>query len=157
MKSKHTCKWIIHIKLKFCWEGRLFWDKRKEIGLFLRGNKLVSYPYLKKGYNYFYEVNRQTFAWVFTCESEKKYIWNWSKMFGIFHLFHYSFMKSLIKSIIYCQTVPLNRFYLCVLKIACQASLPLVFKLSKSGNILFRSMPNWCCLFILTSIVIGRR
>ena len=45
MKSKQTGKWIIHIKLKFCWEGMLFSDKRKEIGLFLRGNKLVSYPY----------------------------------------------------------------------------------------------------------------
>ena len=37
--------------------------------------------------------------------------------------FIYFFMKTLIKSIIYCQTVPLERLLMYVMKIVCQASL----------------------------------
>ena len=51
-------------------------------------------------------------------------------------------MKTLIKSIIYCRTVPLD--CLPIEKIVCQASLLFIPNLvSKSGNILFRSMPNY--------------
>ena len=75
----------------------------------------------------------------------------------------YFFMKTLIKSIIYCQAVPhraIKRLLIMyVVKIECQASLPSasLHNLSKSGNILFRSMANEICLFSSASIVIGRR
>ena len=65
-------------------------------------------------------------------------------------------METLIKSIIYCQIVPLDCLLMYILKIVCQASLPsFLLNLSKSDNILFRSMPNGNFLFNSTSIVIG--
>ena len=64
------------------------------------------------------------------------------------------FIKTLIKSIIYCQTVSLDYSYrVNVMKILCQASLPaFVLNLSKSGNISFRSIPNGNCLFSSASL-----
>ena len=55
---------------------------------------------------------------------EKK-IWNWSKITGVFRFFINWFMKTLIKSIMYCQTVPLERLLTYVLKMVCKVSLPL--------------------------------
>ena len=67
-------------------------------------------------------------------------------------------MKTLIKSIIYCQTVPLNCLLMYVVKIVWQASLP-SFNLSKSRNILFRSkcQTDIVCSAHSSIIVIGRR
>ena len=48
------------------------------------------------------------------------------------------FMEALIKSIIYCRTVPLYRLLTHIVKISYQASLS--SSLSKSGNIVL----DWC-------------
>ena len=49
MKSKHTSKWIIRIKLKcFCWEEKRSWKKRKMIAqIFYGKTKLVNLLYIK--------------------------------------------------------------------------------------------------------------
>ena len=67
----------------------------------------------------------QTFSWVFNDMSVwEKYIRNYSKIISISHFFINFFMKILIKSIIYCQTVPLDRLLMYVVEIVCQGSLP---------------------------------
>ena len=61
-----------------------------------------------------------------TCQSEKTYTWNWSKK--VFSTFFINlFIKTWIKRIIYCQTVPLDHLLMYVAKILCQASVPLLF------------------------------
>ena len=46
------------------------------------------------------------------------------KFFAMFFTFFFNaFMKTLIRSIIYCQTVPLNRLIMYVVKTVCQVSL----------------------------------
>ena len=46
--------------------------------------------------------------------------------FFVFFTFFINFsMKTLIKSIIYCQNVPLNHLLMYVVEVVCQASLPL--------------------------------
>ena len=71
----------------------------------------------------------------------EKVIWNWSKIIGIFLLFHYLsyVMKTLVKSIIHCQNVPLDRFYKRMFwKLKNSGFFGLCFfDLSKSGNVLF--------------------
>ena len=47
------------------------------------------------------------------------------KFLVFFTFFINFFMKILIKSTIYCQTMPLDRLLMYVVKIVCQASLPL--------------------------------
>ena len=83
------------------------------------GQNKISELYIK--INVYVYVNRQTFVWVFDYISGK-YIWNWRKIVGIFHVFHYFFMKILIKSIIYCQAVPLECLLMYVVKTVYQAS-----------------------------------
>ena len=57
-------------------------------------------------------------------------------------------METLIKGIIYCQTVPLGH---------CMSGFSaFVLNLSKSDNVFFRSMPKGHFLFNSASIVIGR-
>ena len=52
-------------------------------------------------------------------------------------------MKTLIKSIIYCQTVPLDHLSAYVCRKTCMPGLSAFgLNLSKSGNILFRKMSN---------------
>ena len=62
----------------------------------------------------FMQAEKYLYECLITCQSEKTYIWNWSKILCT---------KTLIKSIICCQTVPLNRLHIYVMKIVCQASL----------------------------------
>ena len=47
------------------------------------------------------------------------------KFFVFFTFFIKFSMKTLIKSIIFCQNVPLNHLLMYVVKVVCQASLPL--------------------------------
>ena len=49
------------------------------------GQNKISELYIK--INVYVYVNRQTFVWVFDYISGK-YIWNWRKIVGIFHVFH---------------------------------------------------------------------
>ena len=71
------------------------------------------------------QTNICTYECLVACQSEKKYIWNWSKILCIFHFFiNFFIMKTLIKSKIYCHAVSLNHLFMYVGKIVCQASLP---------------------------------
>ena len=56
-------------------------------------------------------------------QSEKNTFETGVKLLVFFIIFINAFMKTLIKSIIYCQTVPLERLLMYVVKIVCQASL----------------------------------
>ena len=85
----------------------------------LRKNK-ISELYIKN--NVYVYVNRQTFVWGLDY-IWKKYIWNWRKIIGIFHFFINFFMKTLIKSIIYFQTVPIERLLIYLVNIVYQVSL----------------------------------
>ena len=63
--------------------------------------------------------------------------------FFVFTFFINFFMKTLIKSIIYCQTVPLDHLSAYVCRKTCMPGLSAFgLNLSKSGNILFRKMSN---------------
>ena len=63
--------------------------------------------------------------------------------FFVFTFFITFFMKTLIKSIIYCQTVPLDHLSAYVCRKTCMPGLSAFgLNLSKSGNILFRKMSN---------------
>ena len=63
--------------------------------------------------------------------------------FFLFTFFINFFMKTLIKSIIYCQTVPLDHLSAYVYCKTCMPGLSAFgLNLSKSGNILFRKMSN---------------
>ena len=63
-------------------------------------------------------------------------------------------MKTLIKSIIYCQTVPLDRLLMYVVKMLCQASLPLFLTSISLAIFCFRSMINGHCWFSLGSLLL---
>ena len=80
----------------------------------------ISELYIKN--NVYVYVNRQTFVWGLDY-IWKKYIWNWRKIIGIFHFFINFFMKTLIKSIIYFQTVPIERLLIYLVNIVYQVSL----------------------------------
>ena len=88
------------------------------------------------------------------CRSEKMYIWNRSKI-GILHFFYERFCRSINQehkllpvfafspfTYVYCENC-LSGFYVFILN------------LSKSGNILFRSVSNGNFMFSSASIVIG--
>ena len=63
--------------------------------------------------------------------------------FFVFTFFINFFKKTLIKSIIYCQTVPLDHLSAYVCRKTCMPGLSAFgLNLSKSGNILFRKMSN---------------
>ena len=63
--------------------------------------------------------------------------------FFVFTFFINFFMKTLIKSTIYCQTVPLDHLSAYVCCRTCMSGLSVfVLNLSKSDNILFRKMSN---------------
>ena len=63
--------------------------------------------------------------------------------FFVFTFFINFFMKTLIKSIIYCQTVPLDHLSAYVCCRTCMSGLSaFVLNLSKSDNIFFRKMSN---------------
>ena len=64
------------------------------------------------------------------------------------------FVGTLIKSINYCQSVPLDHLYEYCENFMSGFSA-FFLNLSKSRNILFRSMSNWNFLFSSASIVIG--
>ena len=60
---------------------------------------------------------------IITCQSEKKYPKNGVKLV-FFTFFNNFFVETLIKSIVYCQTVPFDCLLMYILKIVSQASLP---------------------------------
>ena len=85
------------------------------------------------------------------------------KFLVFFTFFINFFMITFIKSIIYCQTVPLDRLVMYVVKVVCQASLPSFLtwvsltiscldKCQRKGNCLFSSaslslvgeITHWC-------------
>ena len=71
------------------------------------------------------QTNICTYECLVACQSQKKYIGNWSRILFIFHLFiNFLIMKKLIKSKIYCHVVSLNHLFMYIGKIVCQASLP---------------------------------
>ena len=77
--------------------------------------------------------------------------------FLVFFTFFINFlMKTLIKNIVYCQTVSLNHLLMhAAKKLYVRLLSAFALNLSKSGNILFRKMPIGNCQ--LSIIVIGRR
>ena len=68
-------------------------------------------------------------------------------------------MKTLIKSIIYCQAAPLDRLLMYIVKILCQASLPSSLTWLRLETFRFRSMinGNGCFSSAYLSLVTGRR
>ena len=83
--------------------------------------------------------------------SEKKHIW--TRIIGIFTFINFFLKYSLIKSIVYGQTVHAFRTFTYV---CCEKSMlgysALFLNLSSSGNIFFRLMPNGDCLLRSTSL-----
>ena len=103
------------------------------------------------------QTNICTYECLVACQSEKKYIWNWSKILCIFHFFiNFFIMKTLIKSKIYCHAVSLNHLFMYVVKIVCQASLPL-FLTWVSLAIFYLIQCHMELPVQLSIIVIGRR
>ena len=131
--------WFIHIKLKsFCWEEKLFieYEKREYIYNwrdFFGKIKLVNTSYIKNNCcNYVY-VNRQTSVWVFN------YMSFWEK----------AFINQEHNLLPDCAFGPFT-FVCCE---NCMSGFStFVLNLSKSGNILFRSMLNGNCLFSSASL-----
>ena len=115
MNSKHVSMWIIHILnwSVFAEKKKCSWDKRKEIGQ-------IFYEEIK--------FDKHLYECLITYQSEKKYIWNWSKIISIFHFFHWFFYENnnqehnLLPG---CAFGPFLLMY--VVKIICQASFPSVF------------------------------
>ena len=104
----------------------------------------------------FMETDKHLYDCLTICQFEKKYIWNWSKI-GIFLFLLTFFVETLDKSINYCQSVPLDHLLICIHYENCMSGFSAFFlNLSKSDNILFRSMSNGNFLFSSASIVIGR-
>ena len=105
MKSKHTGIWIIHIKLKcFCWESRKTFLGQENIWI----TSQIFYGEIKLVNN----VNIMfmlTDKYMYECLIKKSTSETGVKCFVFFTFFINFFMKTLIKNIIYCQTVPLNR------------------------------------------------
>ena len=102
----------------------------------------------------FMQTDKHFYECLTTCQSEKKHIWNWSKILFIFHFFINLFMKTLIRSIIYCQAVLLNHLLtVCMLRKLYISLLCLVLNFSKSVTVLFRSIPNGNCLFSSASLL----
>ena len=93
-----------------------------------------------------------------TSQSEKKYIWNWSKILCIFHFLINLFIKTIIKSIIYIIDCAFEAFTyrMHIVKIVCQVSLPLFLTWVSPGNI---SYLDQCQIesVQLNIIVTGRR
>ena len=156
MKSEHTRMWIILIKLKcFCWEETLFlgsFRKRKEhrkLAEFLLQNKIINElgNYILKIMLRLCLCKQTNICRVFNYISVwEKYIWNWSKI------------NQLIKSIIHCQTVPMECLGTYVCSENCMSGFSaFVLNLSTSGIFLFRSMANGNCLLSSVSAFIGRR
>ena len=86
-------------------------------------------------------------------QSEKKYIWNCSKIIGLFHFFHWLFYQSITQEHNLPADCALGPFTYVCCENCMSGFFALVLNLSKSGNILFRSMPTRSCLFISASIV----
>ena len=64
------------------------------------------------------------YEYLITCQSEKSIAEIGVKLLVFFTFFINCFMKTLIKSITYCQIVPLECLLTYFVKIVCQASLP---------------------------------
>ena len=80
------------------------------------------------------------------------------KFLLIFFFFINFFMKTLIKSIIYCQTVPLERLLMYIVNIVCQVSLPLFLTKVSLAIFCFRSMINGNCWFSSASLsLVGKK
>ena len=118
------CMLIIHVKQNFSLRRKTFLETREKLKEniykiittnFLWENKIIQFL----GYDYVY-VNKYLYDCF--CRSEKKYIWNWSKMV-FFTFFINFFVETLIKSTNYCQTVPLDHLLLYILNSVCQASV----------------------------------
>ena len=80
------------------------------------------------------------------------------KFLLIFFFFINFFMKTLIKSIIYCQTVPLERLLMYIVNILFQVSLPLFLTKVRLAIFCFRSMINGNCWFSSASLsLVGKK
>ena len=80
------------------------------------------------------------------------------KFLLIFFFFINFFMKTLIKSIIYCQTVPLERLLMYIVNIVCPVSLPLFLTKVSLAIFCFRSMINGNCWFSSASLsLVGKK
>ena len=86
-----------------------------------------------------------------TCQSDKSASVIGVKLLVFFTFFINFFMKTLIKSTICCQTVPVERL-LMLWKLCVSSFSAFVLNLSMSGNILF-SHSNGNCLFSSASLV----
>ena len=96
--------------------------------------------------------------YLITYQSERRASEIGVKLLVFFTFFINFFFKTLIKSIFYCQTVPLEHLLLMyVVKIVYQASLLSFPSWVSLAIFCFRSMSNGNFLFSSASIVIGRR
>ena len=101
------------------------------------------------------QINDQLYECLITCQSQKRASEIEVKLLVFLTFFINAFMKTLIKSTIYCQTVPFT--HVCCENYISEFSI-FVLSLSKSGNILSRSMANENCLFSSASLIVtGRR
>ena len=87
-------------------------------------------------------------------------LWKSASKIGVVFLLFFSFfinlfMKTLIKSIMYCQTVPLDRLLMYIVKILFQASLPSFLTWISKYFVLGQC--KWKLLVQLSIYVIGRR
>ena len=127
MKSKHTSMSIIHIKLKcFCRAENVSLDKRKN------NIKIAGQIYWKLKLVYVLKI----MLWLSLCQlvnicmsiflhfSLRENTPQIGVKFLVFFFFFINFlMKTLIKSIIYCQTAPLDHLLMYFVKIVYRASL----------------------------------
>ena len=123
------CKWKVNTRVcklftlnwgAFAEKKNISWDKRKD-NIYIWKNKISELCTDVLKIMLWLCFNKHLYECFFTFQSEKKHTWNWSKILGIFLkfvlFFINFFMKTLIKSIIYCQnTVPLWTIYLCILQ-----------------------------------------
>ena len=71
----------------------------------------------------FMSTGKHLYEYFLAFQSERKYTSNWRKILGIFFFFINFLMKTIIKSIIYCQTAPLDHLLMYFVKIVYRASL----------------------------------
>ena len=69
---------------------------------------------------------RETLVWVFNYMSEKKHIWNWTRILGVFFHFYWPFYENVNQeyNLLSDCVFGLFTYRVNVAKIVCQASLP---------------------------------
>ena len=94
------------------------------------------------------------YEYLITCQSEKKYIWNWSKVLCIFYFFHELFYENINQEhnlLLDCAFEPFT-YGIYAVKIACQTSLPSLLTWLSLTIFDLDQSENENCLFSSTSL-----